>query len=76
MSSLITQSVLTKIERLREKLETETDQNRRKQLIRHIELLLDEEDNRLSTLIHETLIRIENLLYEWDARYEEANTTL
>jgi hypothetical protein len=68
--------VLTKTERLREKLETETDQNRRKQLIRHIELLLDEEDNRLSTLIHETLIRIENLLYEWDARYEEANTTL
>ncbi len=76
MSSLITQSVLTKTERLREKLETETDQNRRKQLIRHIELLSDEEDNRLSTLIHETLIRIENLLYEWDARYEEANTTL
>jgi|688.fasta_scaffold50843_5 hypothetical protein len=74
MSSLITQSVLTKVQRLRERLEIETNPNKQKQLIRHIEFLLQEEDTRLTTLIHEALIRIENLMYEWDARYHEATT--
>ncbi len=61
-SSLITLSVLTKVKRLRERLEGENNPNRRKQLIRHINFLLDEENYRLTALIHETLVRIENLL--------------
>ena len=63
-------AVLERVEHLKLKLETETSPCRQKTLQRHINILLDNENQRLTSLIDASLKRINANLDAFDAHYK------
>jgi hypothetical protein len=73
MSSNIMDSsnVLARVAHLKSKLGRETTPCRQKVLQRHIDLLLDRENQRLTDLIEATLQRIQVKLNAFDAQFHK-----
>ena len=69
-SSSSLSAVLDRVKHLRLKLETETHPRRRKTLQRHINVLLDKEDRRLTDLILASIKRINANLDVFDAEFK------
>jgi DNA relaxase NicK len=69
MSSSST-AVFDRVKHLKLKLENETHPRRRKTLQRHINVLLDKEDRRLTDLILASIKRINAALDAFDAEYK------